>query len=61
MAQRRELLDLFAKSAGDYLDGWFESDPIKAALWLRRHRRQLRQPLRAGLGLCAAAPRRSAR
>ena len=24
------LLDLFAKSAGDYLDGWFESDPVKA-------------------------------
>ncbi len=28
---RRELLDLFTKSAGDYLDGWFESQPIKAA------------------------------
>ncbi len=31
MALRRELLDLFVKSAGDYLDGWFESAPIKAA------------------------------
>ncbi|HMK84814.1 MAG TPA: NAD(P)/FAD-dependent oxidoreductase, partial [Steroidobacteraceae bacterium] len=31
MAGRRELLDLFVKSAGDYLDGWFESVPIKAA------------------------------
>jgi phytoene dehydrogenase-like protein len=31
MAHRRELLELFARSAGDYLDGWFESDPIKAA------------------------------
>jgi phytoene dehydrogenase-like protein len=31
MAMRRELLDLFTKSAGDYLDGWFESAPIKAA------------------------------
>jgi phytoene dehydrogenase-like protein len=31
MAHRRELLDLFARSAGDYLDSWFESDPIKAA------------------------------
>lgn len=31
MVGRRELLDLFAKSAGDYLDGWFESAPIKAA------------------------------
>jgi phytoene dehydrogenase-like protein len=27
---RRDLLDLFAKSAGDWLDGWFDSDPIKA-------------------------------
>src|ERR1700682_671969 len=27
---RRELLALFAMSAGDYLDNWFESDPIKA-------------------------------
>ncbi len=30
MSMRRELLRLFAASAGDYLDGWFESDPIKA-------------------------------
>lgn len=30
MPLRRELLELFATSAGDYLDGWFESDPIKA-------------------------------
>jgi phytoene dehydrogenase-like protein len=28
---RRDLIDLFAKSAGDYLESWFESDPIKAA------------------------------
>jgi phytoene dehydrogenase-like protein len=28
---RRELLALFVQSAGDYLDGWFESAPIKAA------------------------------
>lgn len=27
---RRDLLDLFTKSAGDWLDGWFESDPVKA-------------------------------
>ena len=31
MKLRRELLSLFAMSAGDYLDNWFESDPIKAA------------------------------
>ena len=30
MKQRRELLALFSMSAGDYLDNWFESDPIKA-------------------------------
>jgi phytoene dehydrogenase-like protein len=27
---RRDVIDLFTKSAGDWLDGWFESDPIKA-------------------------------
>ena len=27
---RRQVLALFGSSAGDYLDGWFESDPIKA-------------------------------
>lgn len=32
MEGRRALLDLFTKSAGDYLDRWFESDPIKAVL-----------------------------
>ena len=31
-AAQRAFLDLFTKSAGDYLDGWFESDPIKAVL-----------------------------
>jgi phytoene dehydrogenase-like protein len=30
MPSRRELLRLLATSAGDYLDGWFQSDPIKA-------------------------------
>ena len=30
MSSRRELLALFAMSAGDYLDNWFESDPLKA-------------------------------
>ncbi len=30
MVARRDLLALFSQSAGDYLDGWFESDPIKA-------------------------------
>ncbi|MBW8824145.1 MAG: NAD(P)/FAD-dependent oxidoreductase [Xanthomonadales bacterium] len=29
---RRDLLDLFTKSAGEVLDHWFESDPIKAVL-----------------------------
>ena len=30
LAERRDLLDLFTKSAGEVLDRWFESDPIKA-------------------------------
>jgi len=31
MAARRDFFDLMTKSAGDLLDSWFESDPIKAA------------------------------
>jgi phytoene dehydrogenase-like protein len=31
LSGQRELFDLFTRSAGDYLDGWFESAPIKAA------------------------------
>ncbi len=31
LPERRDLLDLFTKSAGDVLDRWFESEPIKAA------------------------------
>ena len=30
MTARRDLLALLSRSAGDYLDDWFESDPIKA-------------------------------
>ncbi len=29
---QRDLLDMFARSAGEWLDDWFESDPIKAVL-----------------------------
>lgn len=32
MAARRDLLDLITKSAGEILDGWFESDALKAVL-----------------------------
>ncbi|HTP76355.1 MAG TPA: NAD(P)/FAD-dependent oxidoreductase [Rhizomicrobium sp.] len=32
LAARRDLLALFTQSGGDWLDGWFESDPIKAVL-----------------------------
>jgi len=31
LPERRDLLDLFTKSAGEMLDRWFESAPIKAA------------------------------
>jgi phytoene dehydrogenase-like protein len=30
--QRRDLLDLFSESAADFLDGWFEAAPVRAAL-----------------------------
>ena len=30
MEARRDLVSLFGQSAGDWLDSWFESDPIKA-------------------------------
>jgi len=29
---QRDLIDFFAKSAGDMLDGWFETDPLKGIL-----------------------------
>jgi phytoene dehydrogenase-like protein len=29
---QRDLLDVFTKSAGDWLDSWFESEPLKAVL-----------------------------
>jgi phytoene dehydrogenase-like protein len=32
MRGRRDLLELMTKSAGDLLDDWFESDPLKAVL-----------------------------
>jgi phytoene dehydrogenase-like protein len=32
MEGKRDLLALFGQSAGDWLDGWFESDPIKAVI-----------------------------
>jgi phytoene dehydrogenase-like protein len=32
MRGRRDLLELFTRSAGDLLDAWFESDPLKAVL-----------------------------
>ena len=30
LEQQRDVLDLFTKSAREFLDGWFESDPVKA-------------------------------
>src|SRR3954452_1783279 len=30
MQAKRDVLDLFTMSAGDWLDRWFESDPVKA-------------------------------
>src|SRR5262249_11308962 len=35
LTAKRDLLDLFTKSAGEWLDHWFESDPIKALFGFR--------------------------
>jgi phytoene dehydrogenase-like protein len=32
LAAKRDLLSLFTQSGGDWLDGWFESEPLKAML-----------------------------
>ena len=55
LEQQRSLLDLFTRSAGEMLDERVRERPRQGAVRLRRHRRQLRQPLRRGLGLCDAA------
>ena len=54
---RRDLLALFSQSAGDWLDGWFESDPIKAVLGFDGVVGNYASPYTPGVGLCAAAPR----
>ena len=56
-AAQRDLLDLFTKSAGDVLDRWFESAPIKAAFGFDADRRQFRESVHARLRVRAAAPR----
>lgn len=45
---RRDLLDLFTKSAGDILDQWFESDPIKACFGFDSIVGNLASPYTAG-------------
>ena len=49
------LLDLFTRSAGEMLDERLRERPGQGAVRVRRHRRQLRQPLRGRLGLRDAA------
>ena len=57
LAARRDLLDLFTKSAGDVLDQWFESAPIKAAFGFDAVVGNFASPYTPGLGVCAAASR----
>ncbi len=57
LAGRRDVLDLFTKSAGEVLDRWFESEPDQGGARLRRGRRQFRESVHAGVRLRAAAPR----
>ena len=53
----RALYDLFTKSAGDYLDGWFEGELVKALFGFDADRRQLRKSVYARHRLCAAPSR----
>ena len=57
LERQRDLVDLFAKSARAFLDGWFESEADQGAVRLRRGGRQLRQSRHSRLRLCAAPPR----
>ncbi|TRZ97280.1 MAG: NAD(P)/FAD-dependent oxidoreductase [Rhodocyclaceae bacterium] len=50
MSVRRDVLDLFAKSAGDLLDQWFESDPIKACFGFDSVVGNFASPYMAGSG-----------
>ncbi len=57
LAGRRDVLDLFTKSAGDVLDRWFESAPIKAAFGFDAIVGNFASPYTPGIRLRAAAPR----
>ena len=54
---QHEVHELFTRSAGEMLDGWFESDAIKALLGFDAVVGCLSKSLRAGQRLRAAAPR----
>ena len=49
---QRDLLDLFATSAGDFLDGWFESAPIKAPFGFDASSATMRAPTRRAPPMC---------
>ena len=49
-AAKRDLLALFGQSAGDLLDGWFESDPIKASFGFDAIVGSYASPYSAGTG-----------
>ena len=53
---QRDLLGLFTRSAAEWLEDWFESEPGQGGVRLRRGGRQLRQPLSPGHRLRPAAP-----
>ena len=50
MPVRRDVLDLFTKSAGDVLDQWFESEPIKACFGFDSVVGNFASPYMAGSG-----------
>ncbi len=57
LESQRVIHELFTRSAGDLLDGWFEDEGLKARIRLRWHRRQLRQSLHTRHCIRVAAPR----
>ena len=54
---QRDLLDMFTKSAREFLDGWFEDDASSRAFAFDAVVGNYAGVSTPGLGLCAAAPR----
>ncbi len=49
-------IQLMTMSAADFLDQWFETEPLKATMSASRHHRHVPRPALARHGVRAAAP-----